>query len=112
MINHLLLLHNQKPKNMNQLTHTQLHTMAVEVLAEINRINEAIRKNQDRCVLIEKGNEYTGSLKRDFIAEFHSIIADLRKVKAANVNQYAEIMRRLNEPIVNRMMMVDGDGIS
>jgi hypothetical protein len=97
---------------MNQLTHTQLHTMAVEVLAEINRINEAIRKNQDRCVLIEKGNEYTGSLKRDFIAEFHSIIADLRKVKAANVNQYAEIMRRLNEPIVNRMMMVDGDGIS
>jgi hypothetical protein len=86
--------------------------MAVEVLAEINRINEAIRKNQDRCVLIEKGNEYTGSLKRDFINEFHSIIADLRQVKAANVNQYAEIMRRLNEPIVNRMMMVDGDGIS
>lgn len=97
---------------MNQLTHTQLHTMAVEVLAEINRINEAIRKNQDRCVLIEKGNEYTGSLKRDFIAEFHSIITDLRKVKADNVNQYAEIMRRLNEPIVKRMMMVDGDGIS
>ena len=94
------------------MTHSSLHAMAIEVLAEINKNTEAIRKNQDRCVMIEKGNEYVGSLKRDFIAEFHTIIDETRRIRQININQYAEIMRRLNAPIVNRMMLVDADDIS
>jgi hypothetical protein len=94
------------------MTHSELHAMAIEVLAEINKNTEAIRKNQDRCVMIEKGNEFVGSLKRDFIAEFHAIIDETRRIRQININQYAEIMQRLNAPIVNRMMLVDADGIS
>jgi hypothetical protein len=94
------------------MTHSELHAMAIEVLAEINKNTEAIRKNQDRCVMIEKGNEYVGSLKRDFIAEFHAIIDETRRIRQININQYAEIMRRLNAPIIERMMLVDADGIT
>jgi hypothetical protein len=89
-----------------------LHEQAIQTLKNIEQNNEAIRKNQDRCVMIEKGNEFVGSLKRDFIAEFHSIIDETRRIRQININQYAEIMQRLNASIVNRMMLVDADGIS
>jgi hypothetical protein len=96
--------------NIQQLI--SLHEQAIQTLKNIEQNNEAIRKNQDRCVEIGNGNEYVGSLKRDFIAEFHSLIDQTRAIKKENVEQYATITRRIIEPVVNRMMLVDGDGIS
>ncbi len=87
-----------------------LHEQAIQTLKNIQQNNQAIVKNQDKCVEIEKGNEFVGSLKRDFINEFHSLIDQTRAIKANNVAQYAELTKRIVQPIIDRMMLID-DGV-
>jgi hypothetical protein len=91
--------------NIQQLI--SLHEQAIQTLKNIQQNNQAIKNTQDRCVMIEKGNEFVGSMKRDFINEFHSIIDQTRAIKANNVEQYAELTKRIVQPVIDRMMLVD-----
>ena len=87
-----------------------LHEQAIQTLKNIQQNNQAIVKNQDKCVEIEKDVNATSNFKRMYIAEFHSLIDQTRAIKANNVSQYAELTKRIVQPIIDRMMLVD-DGV-
>jgi hypothetical protein len=90
------------------LTHSQLHAKAIEILALIADNNAAIKATKDNLVLLEKDPVLYGQMKDVFISQQHDTLNAFRDIKAMNVQTYAEIMQQLTEPI----MSVSSNGLN
>ena len=86
---------------MNQV---QLHQAALDTLYRIEENNEQLRKMYANCVEIEKCPNTSPSFKKMFIEQFHSMIAETRRIKNDNLAQYADIMQRLVQPALERTL--------
>ena len=86
---------------MNQV---QLHQAALDTLYRIEENNEQLRKMYANCVEIEKCPDTSASFKKMFIEQFHSMIAETRRIKNDNLAQYADIMQRLVEPVLEKTL--------
>ena len=86
---------------MNQV---QLHQAALDTLYRIEENNEQLRKMYNNCVEIEKCPNTSASFKKMFIEQFHSMIAETRRIKNDNLAQYADIMQRLVQPALDKTL--------
>jgi len=92
-----------KPKNMTN-SNIQLHQQALDTLWRIEENNEQLRKMYAKCVEIEKCPNTSPSFKKMFIEQYHSMIAETRRIKQQNLETYAEIMQRLVQPALEKTL--------
>lgn len=82
----------------------KLHQQALDALYRIEENNEQLRKMYNNCVEIEKCPNTSASFKKMFIDQFQEMIKETRRIKAANLQTYAEIMQQLVQPAIEKAL--------
>lgn len=82
----------------------KLHQQALDALYRIEENNEQLRKMYNNCVEIEKCPNTSASFKKMFIDQFREMIKETRRIKAANLQTYAEIMQQLVQPAIEKAL--------
>ena len=85
------------------MTNTQLHQHAIDTLNLIAENVKAIKACKDNLVLLQYDTALTASMKAVFIAQQHDFLTTLRDIKRKNVETYAEAMKRLVQPIIDKI---------
>ena len=85
------------------MTNTQLHRHAINTLSLIDENVKAIKACKDNLVLLQYDTALTESMKAVFIEQQQGFLATLRDIKRNNVETYAEAMKRLVQPIIDKI---------
>ena len=85
------------------MTNTQLHQHAINTLSLIDENVKAIKDCKDNLVTLQYDPSLDESMKGIFIEQQQGFLATLRDIKRKNVETYAEAMKRLVQPIIDKI---------
>ena len=91
---------------MKPSTQIYLHKLAIEALTEIEKCNQSIIDCQNNSVDIYKNPYMTKIVKDALLDGYTDTINSFRKSKKQFVEKYAEILRKMIEPVIDHSEVV------